>query len=142
MTSIYVPGSGYVDICVYRVNKAVNEYNNRLSFKRNLDTGDWCVYMQMPSPEADIPLIGFGDTIPEPDRVVKKLWESDSMVHGDKLYNDILKSQEDFKKAKRYAADQASMDSAERVEKLMRKHGKSPVVKVFMGSKGGDTSDS
>jgi hypothetical protein len=57
------------------------------------------------------------------------------MRHGDKILNDILKSQEDFKNAKRYAADQASSDSAERIEKFLRDRGKSPVVKVFPNDK-------
>jgi hypothetical protein len=59
------------------------------------------------------------------------------MRHGEKILNDILKSQEDFKNAKRYAADQASGDSAERIEKFLRDRGKSPVVKVFPNDKKG-----
>jgi hypothetical protein len=59
------------------------------------------------------------------------------MKHGDRILNDILKSQEDFKNAKRYAADQASGDSAERIEKFLRGKGHSPIVKVFPNDKKG-----
>ena len=134
---IYIPGRGSVDSDVYKVDAAVRQYNERLSFKLNEDTQDYCIFMRMPRPEPDLPILGFGRTVPHPDAACKKLWESDTMIHGDKILNDILKSQEEFKKAKRYAADQASADSAERVEKFLRGKGHSPVVKVFPNDKKG-----
>jgi len=128
---IYISGRGTVDSDVYKVDAAVRQYNERLSFKLNEDTQDYCIFMRMPYPEPDLPILGFGREIPHPDLACKKLWESDTMIHGDKILNDILKSQEDFKNAKRYAADQASADSAERIEHLMRMKGDSPVIKSF-----------
>lgn len=128
---IYIPGRGSVDSSVYKVDAAVRQYNERLSFKLNEDTQDYCIYMRMPYPEPDLPILGFGREIPHPDLACKKLWESDTMIHGDKILNDILKSQEDFKNAKRYAADQATEDSAERIEHVMRMKGDSPVIKSF-----------
>jgi hypothetical protein len=116
---------------VYKVDAAVRQYNERLSFKLNEDTQDYCIYMRMPYPEPDLPILGFGREIPHPDLACKKLWESDTMIHGDKILKDILKSQEDFKNAKRYAADQATEDSAERIEHVMRMKGDSPVIKSF-----------
>lgn len=128
---IYIPGRGTVDSDVYKVDAAVRQYNERLSFKLNEDTQDYCIFMRMPYPEPDLPILGFGREIPHPDAACKKLWESDTMIHGDKILKDILKSQEDFKNAKRYAADQATEDSAERIEHLMRMNGDSPVIKSF-----------
>jgi hypothetical protein len=128
---IYIPGRGSVDSSVYKVDAAVRQYNERLSFKLNEDTQDYCIYMRMPYPEPDLPILGFGREIPHPDLACKKLWESDTMIHGDKILKDILKSQEDFKNAKRYAADQATEDSAERIEHVMRMKGDSPVIKSF-----------
>ena len=134
---IYIPGRGSVDSDVYKVDAAVRQYNERLSFKLNEDTQEYCIYMRMPRPEPDLPILGFGRMVPHPDLACKKLWESDTMIHGQKILDDILKSQEDFKNAKRYAADQASADSAERVEKFLRGKGHSPVVKVFPNDKRG-----
>jgi hypothetical protein len=128
---IYIPGRGSVDSSVYKVDAAVRQYNERLSFKLNEDTQDYCIFMRMPYPEPDLPILGFGREIPHPDLACKRLWESDTMIHGDKILNDILKSQEDFKNAKRYAADQATEDSAERIEHVMRMKGNSPVIKSF-----------
>ena len=128
---IYIPGRGSVDSDVYKVDAAVRQYNERLSFGLNEDTQDYCIFMRMPHPEPTLPILGFGREVPHPDAACKKLWESDTMIHGDKILNDILKSQEEYKAALRYNSDQASADSAERVEHLMRMNGDSPVIKSF-----------
>ena len=128
---IYIPGRGSVDSDVYKVDAAVRQYNERLSFGLNEDTQEYCIFMRMPYPEPVLPILGFGREVPHPDAACKKLWESDTMIHGDKILNDILKSQEEYKAALRYNADQATEDSAERVEHLMRTKGDSPVIKSF-----------
>ena len=132
---IYIPGRGSVDSDVYKVDRAVNQYNDRLSFEFNEAGQDYCIFMRMPYPAEPVIILGFGEKVPHPDEACKRLWESDTLVHGERILNDILKSQEDFKNAKRYAADQASGDSAERVEKFLRDRGKSPVIKVFTNAK-------
>ena len=132
---IYIPGRGSVDSDVYKVDRAVNQYNDRLSFEFNEAGQDYCIFMRMPYPERPVIILVFGEKVPHPDEACKRLWESDTLRHGDKILNDILKSQEDFKNAKRYAADEASGDSAERVEKFLRDRGKSPVIKVFPNAK-------
>lgn len=128
---IYIPGRGNVDSDVYKVDRAVNQYNDRLSFEFNEAGQDYCIFMRMPYPERPVIILGFGNRVPHPDEACKRLWESDTLRHGERILNDILKSQEDFKNTKRYAADQASGDSAERIEKFLRDRGKSPVIKVF-----------
>jgi hypothetical protein len=139
MSSIWVPGKGEYDVRAYRVDKAVSEYNERLSFEKNPHTGDWCVFIRMPSPEQPVALMGFEDQIPEPDVVVRRLYESDSLRHGEKIYNEAVKSQEAFKAHKRYLADQASEESAEVLEHFLRKHGKSPVIKSLPKGVSDDT---
>ena len=128
---IYIPGRGSVDSGVYKVDAAVRQYNERLSFGLNEDTQEYCIFMRMPHPEPTLPILGFGREVPHPDVACKKLWESDTMIHGDKILKDILKSQDEYKKMLRYNSDQASADSAERVEHLMRMNGDSPVIKSF-----------
>lgn len=139
MSTLWIPGKGEYDVRAYRVDKAVREYNERLSFERNPDTGDWCVFIRMPSPEPPVALMGFHDQIPDPEHVVKRLYESDSLRHGEKILNDIIKTQERFKAHKQYIADEASGDSAERIEHMMRKHGKSPVIKSLPKGVSNDT---
>jgi len=137
---MYLPGTGIVDTEVYRLDASIKQYNERLSFGVNEYDGSYCIFMRMPSPEPPIAILGFQDKIPTIDEARKRLWETDTQVHGMKIYDDIVKSQEDFKKHKKYIADQASGDSAERVELLLRKHGKSPIIKSLR-KKGVKTND-
>lgn len=134
--NIWIPGKGEYDIRVWRVDNAVREYNERLMFGRNEDTGDWCVFIKVPAPEPPVAVLGFGSEIPEPEAAIKRLYEADTARHGMKIYDAIVKSQEDFKKQYRYHADQASEESAEVLEHFLRKNGKSPVIKSY--SKGGE----
>ena len=134
---IYIPGEGTVDSSVYRVHCAVNAYDQNLSFRLNEESGDYCVYMRMPFPEEPVAVLGVGKNVPHPDYICKRLRESDVRVHGDKLFDMIVKEQNKVKEEKRYLADQASSDAAERIEKMLRNNGKSPVVKVFPNDKKG-----
>ena len=134
---IYISGQGSVDSSVYKTNCVISDYDENLSFKLNEDTGDYCVYMRMPYPEEPVAILGVGSTVPHSDYIIQRLRETDVRIHGDKLFDMIIKEQNKVKEEKRYLADQASSDSAERIEKMLRKHGKSPVVKVFPNDKKG-----
>lgn len=139
MPSIWIPGRGEYDTRAARVDKAVREYNERLFFDKNVETGDWCVFVRMPAPEPPVAVHGFGQSIPEPDEVIKAVWKSDSARHGEKIFDEFMKSQERFIAHKKYLADEATGESAEHIEFLMRKHGKSPVIKSL--PKGVSASD-
>jgi hypothetical protein len=127
--SIYIPGHGEMSWEEIRVDRAVREYDERLFFARNADTWDWCVYIKMPRPEPAYPVLGFGQNIPSVDVVMEKLYNADTMRHGWQIFDDVQRSQQDYKKALRVKADEATEDSAERIEHLLRRHGKSPVIK-------------
>jgi len=120
---MYINGK-MVDSEVYALNISIRQYNDRLSFDVNEDTGDYCIFMDMPSPEPRVPVLGFGNKVPSIDEARKKLYLSDTQVHGMKIYDQILKSQEDFKKEKQYVASQRTGDAAERItSELFRKGG-------------------
>lgn len=135
MQNIYIPGHGEMSWDEIRVDRAVKEYDERLFFARNADTWDWCVFIRMPSPEPAYPVIGFGHNVPPVEHVMERVRAADTMRTGNKIYDDIVKSQEKYRKKLEYDASQASAEASEPVEFLMRKHGKSPVVKVFMDGK-------
>lgn len=144
MSSIYIPGRGEMTFDEARIDRAVREYDERLFFARNKDTWDWCVYIRMPRPEPPYPVVGFGRELPPVDEVMRRVYRSDTHRHGWAIYDEIMDSQEKFKKKYRDAADEASEESAEVVEHFLRQHGKSPVVKEFINydvPKGGVASD-
>ena len=129
--NIWIPGKGEYDIRVWRVDNAVREYNERLMFGRNEDTGDWCVFIKAPHPQDPIPVLGFGSEIPHPDDAVKRLYESDTLRHGDAILKQVIREQKEYRDRLDYAADQATQDSAEHIEHMMRMRGDSPVIKSF-----------
>jgi len=144
MNSIYIPGHGEMSWDEIRVDRAVKEYDERLFFARNAETWDWCVYIKMPHGEPAYPVLGFGQIVPSTDVVLDKLYRGDTLRHGWKIFDEIQKSQEDYKKQFRVAADEATEESAEVVEHFLRQHGKSPVIKEFINydiPKGGEASD-
>jgi hypothetical protein len=144
MSNIYIPGQGEKSFDELRIDRAVREYDERLFFARNADTRDWCVYIMMPRPEPPYPVIGFGRELPPVDEVMRLIYRSDTKRHGWQIYDEIVQSQEDYKKQFRVAADEATEESAEVVEHFLRRHGKSPVIKEFISHdvpKGGEASD-
>lgn len=141
MTTLFIPGRGNVDTNAYRIDRAVNAYDERLMFAKNEQTGDWCVYIRMPGAEPPYPVVGFGRDVPQLDDVMYRIRKADTMKHGEAIYRDLVKSQMDYRANLDKAAAEASAEAAEPVEFLLRKDGKSPIVKVFYNEKGGAASD-
>ena len=108
---------------------SLKRYDDKLMFARNEETGDWCVYSRMPYPEPPYPVFGFGQELPEVHVVMDRVKSGDLRKNSDRLYNEIVKSQEKYRADLQYKGDQASGESAEVVEKFLRIHGKSPVIK-------------
>ena len=131
MSGIYIPGHGEMSFDEIRIDRAVKQYDERLFFARNADTWDWCVFIKMPGPEPAYPVLGFGCNVPPVDHVMQRLVAADTMRAGNKIYDDIVKSQNDYRAKLDYAANQAGEEASEPVEWLLRKHGKSPVIKSF-----------
>lgn len=143
--NILVPGLGMVNPEAMRVNEAVKEYDERLRFGFNEVNGDWVVYILMPrdfdayyfidgSPV--YPVLGFGDSIPSPDEAVRRLYETDTLRHGDAILDRMNRDNEYLRVS--HDKDMAEFDEemAERVEFELRKEGHSPISKVFFQIKG------
>jgi hypothetical protein len=127
----FVQGRGMVDSDILVVDKAVSEYDERLYFDRNLDTGQWCIYLKTPPSEADLPILGF-DEVPNPEAAVKRLWQADTLRHGEKILNDMWKRNEKRLQPLRDKADDASGQAAEVLEWSHRKMGTHPTPRVFV----------
>lgn len=127
--NLWLPNT--VNYAAYKVDHAVRQYDDRLMFARNMDNGDWCIFVRMPNGAAPYPVLGFQDSIPEPSEALDRLKAADTMRHGDKIYKDMIASQEKYRADLKYNADQAIADSAERTEHMMRQRGASPVIKIL-----------
>ena len=117
------------DYRAYKVDQVVRKHDDRLMFGRNEQTGDWCIFMVLPGGREPFPVIGFQKTIPEPHEAIAKLNAGDTRKHGDRLLNEAIAADAERKALLEYASDQAASEAAEAAEHMMRKHGKSPIIK-------------
>lgn len=129
--TVWIPNKGNWSSSAQRVDTAVREYDERLYFRRNPDTNDWCVYIKTEL-DAGIPVLGFGDTIPHPDDALKKLYLTDTMRHGEKLLDDMNRRNESIRKEKLRGAEEASGEAAEVLEWGHRKMETHPVPRIFV----------
>ena len=126
---LFIPGHGNMSSKQFLIVSALKDYDEKLMFARNEETGDWCVYSRMPYPEPPYPVFGFGPELPDKNTVMDRVKSGDLRKNSDRIYREIIKSQEKYRADMEYKADQASGESTEVVEKFMRIHGKSPIVK-------------
>jgi len=126
---LFIPGHGNMSSKQFLIIDALKRHDERLVFARNEETGDWCVFTRMPYPEPLFPVFGFGQEMPDLHTVMDRVKSGDLRKNSDRLYKEIIDSQEKYRADLKYKGDQASEESAEVVEKFMRIHGKSPIVK-------------
>lgn len=128
---LYVPGKGMVDASAFRVEKAVKEYDERLLFARNTDTGQWCVYIQPERDAEPLPILGFDD-VPHPDDVMKELYKRDAWRRGNEILDNINRRNADIKQGFEDRATEGSAIAAEGMEWGFRKMGAAPTAKIFI----------
>lgn len=128
--SIMVPGRGLVNASALAVDKAVNEYDERLHFGFNEVNQDWFIYIHM---ERDFPatyriegqpvypIRGFGDEIPTPENAVNALREMDTWQNN----FDLAKMNHENEKRliEQRKSDGLIDEAAERIFHAMRKEG-------------------
>jgi hypothetical protein len=146
MSSLYVPGRGMVNLASTRVDSAVSEYDERLTFAQHPENGQWCIMLKMPADydgpdgihlgtDRVIPVLGFND-IPHPEDALKRLYQADSLRWGEQMLDDMNRRNEDRKKELQYKGDQASYEAAEAMEWFNRQQGLHPSPRIFVPGKG------
>lgn len=127
---IFLPQS-YNDRAGFRVAMALRQYDERLVFGRNEDTGQWCIFTLMPR-EAEAqgiprhwPVIGY-DEIPEPDKALHDIRNADLMRNGDRIRSELEREARRSAQAREDAASAGSEIAAEAAESFMHRIGKTP----------------
>lgn len=104
------------------VDKAVNEYDERLHFGLHPQTNQWIVTIM--TEDGEVPILGFNrfeEGVPHAERVLQRLYNSDARRHGDEIRQRINRQNREAEKALKYKADQSIGDAAEQLEFWLRK---------------------
>lgn len=131
-TSIWLPNKGDTNFAALRVDKAVKEYDENLSFGQNNDTGDWCIFL-IRRGEAPLPVIGFGREIPHPEDAIKRLYRADAQRRGNEILDEINRHNAGLEKVRDDAAQEGEARLAEVAEWALRHEGRTSHKKVVMG---------
>ncbi len=141
-TNILVPGRGLVNLDALIVDRAVKEYDERLSFGYNPQNEDWVVYIKLPRDyqgawyqiegENVMPVLGVGKGVPSPEIVTRKLYETDAWRNGEEMYNNMLKHNEKIKASQQAQADHLNLEVAERLASVKQKlDGEGKSTKIY-----------
>lgn len=129
--------AGEHDLTTAPARRVVEQYDENLMLARNVDTGDWCVYLKPranPFGQTDkpFPVIGLGPELPSPETIQRRLYQADAKRRGDQILNDMNSHNESLMQPKRIAADTGTGIAAEVFEYGFRKMGAHPIPRVFV----------
>jgi hypothetical protein len=133
MAKFFIPGLGNVTRDEFLAHRACQDYDTRLSFKKNPKNGQYAIFVKLERgnewgvPEK--PVLGFGYEVPNPDEVRAKIYNADTWRHGQRHLDEMDARNAARKKESEMIRDAAAGDSAERIEKVLRRDGKSPIIK-------------
>lgn len=137
-THIWVPNS-HQDRNAAAVAVAVREYDPDLSFGRNEQTGQWCIFLKQGTSSAtvgaDLPVLGFQE-IPHPDDALRRLHQADALRTGRKILDNIERHNEALQKDAKAGGDAAIEETAEAYDWAYRQMGKAPYAKSLRPVKG------
>lgn len=132
MSALYLPDGTLVDIKTYRIQRAINEYDERLFL--GLKDGQLTVFVRMPYPDDPWPVFGLGvfnGELPEPADVVRRIAQADTARRGSEILDRVNKGNARIKVAKDNDLLDARRDVYERLEHALRSTGHSPGFQSF-----------
>lgn len=105
-----------VNIRVWRLNEAANEYDSRLIVGRDERSGYWTVYMKNGPTKPPHPVLALARDeadLPDPEGLKRKLYQMDTVRHGAKILDDINRHNAEIEARERRASDEATELAAE-----------------------------
>lgn len=132
MSYYYDHDAGDMDKDHFLAWSAAKKYDDRLVLKFNPEGQDYVIYIKtdmsdgMPRLKA---VLGFGKRCPSPDEVVKTLYNADGWKHGDRVLKEMDAREAQRKANNQWLRDEVAGEAAQRIEKVLRQDGKSPVIK-------------
>lgn len=118
----------------YLAYQAAYEYDDRLRLLYNEQGRDYVIFIRTDGSDGMPPLkavLGFGTEVPNPDKVRETLYNADGWKHGDRVLKEMDEREAVKKRQNQWLRDEIAGDAAERIEKVMRVDGNSPIIKSF-----------
>lgn len=116
----------------YLAFNAAYEYDDRLRLMFNEQGRDYVIFIRTDGSDGMPPLkavLGFGSEVPSPDKVRETLYNADGWKHGDRVLREMDAREAQKKRNNEWLRSEIAGEAAERIEKVMRRDGKSPVIK-------------
>lgn len=137
--AIWLPGAGTLSFTEMRAAEAVQEYDADLMLGQRRDTNEWCVFLpgNRASEGQPFPVFTFGQTLPAPEDIKKRLYQSDIRRNGRELLDQLERLHDQEQKRFADATSEATGLVAEAIDSNMRMKGVHPFPKVYMAPKFG-----
>lgn len=129
--TIYVPGRGRVDLGEISVDRAVREYDERLSFTFDRVNGHYAIFIKNELGKEPFPIFAFPDGIPHPEDAIKKLYKHDSVRHGLELLDEINRENAKLERVREAAAEEAAEVAAEAMESFAHGQGFTGYKRIY-----------
>lgn len=132
MAYFYDPDAGELSKEEFASYRAAKQYDDRLVFKFNPENQDYIIQIRTDQSDGMPRLktvLGFGRKLPTPDEVTKTLDGADGWKHGDRVLREMDEREAQRKKNNQWLRDEIAGEAAERMEKVLRRDGRSPIVK-------------
>lgn len=122
MGALWLPGQGMVSLSGTRVDNALREYDSRLFFARNPDTGDFCIFINMGPSDPPYPLYGFRHE-PSVEEALTVVKDRDTQRRGDEILKEMRRSRDQARADEDYASQQGAEAYAEGLESYLHDQG-------------------
>lgn len=112
--------------------KAVEDYDSTLTLGQRRDTGEWLVFKKNGPGGEPFPVLGLGNHLPSADEVTKKLYTCDVRRHGEKIFRDIQRRNDERAAAMKYEQSEKVGVMAEHLDHAFRQQGVHPSPRIFL----------
>lgn len=136
MPELFVAGHGVVDSECFPIHSKVQQYDERLFFKRNDANGDFCLFVKMPRPHNEYnppfkPVRGW-QSMPMLDEVFAWIHKWDTLRNGDRILKEIDDHNELARDVYRKRVKDAEGNASEQIEHVLRKNG---LINTFVSTR-------
>lgn len=122
MGALWLPGQGMVSLEGSRIGRAVSEYDDRLFYARNDETGDYCIFIKMGPGNPPYPLYGWREE-PSVEEALRVVQDRDTKRRGDEILREMHKQRELAHAEQDYRASEAAGIYAEGLESYLHDQG-------------------